>query len=185
MSSERNHGLNTAPFDGDARVDFRLAAARRRLAESCGQEDAIEALREIAGNFLGSEEIGLFQFDVGTKKIGMLWSFGIDPEHCDLLRCMGDVGLQRIARGECHVEFAAESGVGSGTGTRAFVPIRLANDTVAVLAILRLLPQKVGFDRADLDLLALLSNEAGKALFGSTLKNSTLETMTGGSETRT
>jgi hypothetical protein len=35
------------------------------------------------------------------------------------------------------------------------------------LAILQLLPQKAGFDAADMRLLKLLSDEAGKALFDS------------------
>jgi hypothetical protein len=49
---------------------------------------------------------------------------------------------------------------------RAFVPIRSANQTIAILAILRLLPQKLDFDRADMELFKLLSDEAAKALFG-------------------
>ena len=175
MNSENKYGLTAASHDADAKVDFRLAAARRRLVESCGKEDAIEALREIAGNFLGSEEICLFQLDVRTKEIEIVWSFGIDPADCDLLGCLGDVALRRIAQGECHVELAPD---GSAAGTKAFVPVGLANGTVAVMAILRLLPQKLGFDRTDMDLLALLSEEAGSAIFGPTLKTPTRETMT-------
>ncbi|HLX83551.1 MAG TPA: GAF domain-containing protein [Terriglobales bacterium] len=175
MNSENKYGLTTVSHDADAKVDFRLAAARRRLAESCGKEDAIEALREIAGNFLGSEEICLFLLNVRTKEIEIVWSFGIDPANCDLLGCLSDVGVRRIAEGECHVELASD---GSVAGTKAFVPIRVANDTVAVVAILRLLPQKLGFDRTDMDLLALLSEEAGGAIFGPTLKTPTRETMT-------
>ena len=61
-----------------------------------------------------------------------------------------------------------EAGADAGNGAkrvRAFVPIRVGDKTVAVLAILQLLPQKAGFDKGDMELLAFLSNEAGQALF--------------------
>ncbi|MGP8093174.1 MAG: hypothetical protein ACLP72_07600 [Candidatus Sulfotelmatobacter sp.] len=149
---------------------MRLGAARRRLEESSGQSDAIEALREIVSNLLGSEEIALFEVDRKTADMRLLWSFGIDAAACNPLRALHEVGLQRMAKGECHVEMPADDSVGSAAKTQAFVPLRMANHTVAVLAILRLLPQKLGFDRPDMDLLSLLSEEAGKALFGSIAK---------------
>jgi hypothetical protein len=49
---------------------------------------------------------------------------------------------------------------------QAFIPIRVANQTIAILAILRLLPQKAAFDRSDMELFKLLSDEAAKPLFG-------------------
>jgi hypothetical protein len=146
--------------------DLRLAAARKRLAESTGQEDAIDGVREIAANFLGSEEIGLFRLDRRPATFQPLWSCGIDLESYDLLRTLGDAGLQRILRGECHVELAARGRSGAAAKPQAFIPIRAANQTVAVLALLRLLPQKLAFDRSDLDLFQLLSDEAAQPLFG-------------------
>ena len=52
--------------ESDAMNDLRLGAARKRLAESRGQEDAIDGVREIVANFLGSEELGLFRVDRGN-----------------------------------------------------------------------------------------------------------------------
>ena len=146
--------------------DLRLGAARKRLAESRGQEDAIEGVREIVANFLGSEEIGLFRVDRRTAKLHVFWSFGIDPEKYDLLRALGDAGLERVMRGECHVDLAARDCSGAMAKVQAFVPIRCANQTIAILAILRLLPQKLAFDRSDMELFKLLSDEAAKPLFG-------------------
>jgi GAF domain len=143
-----------------------LGAARRRLAECSGQREAIEAVREIVSNFLGSEEMALFHADCQNAEFQTLWSFGIEPEKCNLFWALNEEGLERILRGECHVEAGADAGNGE-KNVRAFVPIRVANDTVAVLAILQLLPQKAGFDKADLELLTLLSDQAGKALFHS------------------
>jgi hypothetical protein len=150
--------------DLDLVNDLRLEAARRRLAEASDKEDALEAVREIVGNLLGCEEMGLFQVDSGVR---MLWSFGIDPHQHNAFSNLGDEGLHRVMRGECHFESTSDDGNGSVCRMQAFVPLRRASQTVAVLAILKLLPQKQGFDRPDMNLLALLSEEAGKALFGS------------------
>jgi hypothetical protein len=150
----------------DATNDLRLAAARKRLAESRGQDDALEGVREIVANFLGSEEMGLFRLNGSTKTFPIFWSFGIDPEKYDLLLALGDAGLRRVIGGECHVELAARDRSGTVAKVQAFVPIRLANQTIAILAILRLLPQKHGFDASDMELFKLLSDEAALPLFG-------------------
>ena len=166
MKSEKSNAFGVKPSATDPMNDLRLAAARERLAESRDQEDAIDGLREIVANFLGSEEIGLFRVDRSTSTFQVFWSFGIDLEKYDLLRALGDVGLQRVMRGECHVELGARDSLGAMAKAQAFVPIRLAGQTIAILAILRLLPQKLAFDKSDMELFKLLSDEAAQPLFG-------------------
>ena len=144
--------------------DLRLGAARKRLANCRGQEDAIEAVREIVANFLGSEEMALFDFR--SDEARTLWSFGAHAEKCNPLEHLGEKELESIVRGECRVENINGHST-SAKKLRALVPLRLKDHTVGVLAILQLLPQKSGFDEADMDLLQLLSDEAGKALFDS------------------
>jgi hypothetical protein len=146
--------------------DLRLEAARKRLAESRDQDDAIEGLREIVANFLGSEEFGLFIVDRTQGVFRATWSFGIELDSYDLMLALGDAGVQRVMRGEFHVEGARRDGCALSARVKAFIPIRQAGQTIAILAILRLLPQKIAFDRSDLDLFKLLSEEAGKPLFG-------------------
>lgn len=164
MKSDKH---NASGLDGaNPMNDVRLRAARKRLAESSGQEDAIDGVREIVGNFLGSEELGLFKVGRGTATFHVFWSFGIDLEQYDLRRALGAAGLERVMRGECHVELAPGEHAGEMGRARAFVPIRVANQTIAILAILRLLPQKLDFDGADMELFKLLSSEAAQALFG-------------------
>jgi hypothetical protein len=166
MSGDKSNAYAAKTASSDAIDDLRLRAARKRLVESSGQEDAIEGVREIVANFLGSEEMGLFRVDRRTATFQVFWSFGIDLERYDLLQDLGDAGLQRVMRGECHVEFGGCNSTGERGKAQAFVPISVADQTIAVLAILRLLPQKGGFDRSDMDLFKLLSNEAAKPLFG-------------------
>jgi hypothetical protein len=150
----------------EALSDLRVGAARKRLAESTGPDDAIEGLREIVANFLGSEEMGLFHFDRRTEKFQAFWSFGIDLSEYDLLFALGDAGFQRVMRGECHVEVGARERSAALAKGKAFIPINVAGQPIAILAILRLLPQKLAFDKSDMDLFRLLSEESAKHLFG-------------------
>ena len=166
MNSNESNASGPKAAAAEAMNDVRLAAARKRLAESSGQEDAIEGLREIVANFLGSEEMGLFKVESRTATFEAFWSFGIDLENYDLLRALGDTGLQRVMRGECHIEFVAREHFGGMGKAQAFIPIGFAHQTMAILAILRLLPQKLAFDRSDMELFKLLSEESAKPLFG-------------------
>jgi GAF domain-containing protein len=153
----------------DSMNELRLEAARKRLAESTGPEDAIDGLREIVATFLGSEELGLFRVDCGSATFQAFWSFGTDLKEYDLRGVLGDAGLQRVMRGEYHVELAAGERSGRSPKARAFIPIRFSNQTIAILAILRLLPQKLAFDASDIELFKLLSDEAATPLFGQSL----------------
>jgi len=166
MRTEKSNVRGAKSNGIDATSDLRLEAARRRLAESCHQEDALEGLREIVANFLGSEEFGLFTVDRTQGVFRAAWSFGIELDHYDLMLALGDTGVQRVMRGEPHVEGARRDGHALSAKVKAFIPIREAGQTIAILAILRLLPQKIAFDRSDLDLFKLLSEEAGKPIFG-------------------
>ncbi|MGD0987611.1 MAG: hypothetical protein ABR874_07360 [Candidatus Sulfotelmatobacter sp.] len=152
-------------MNADSMNEARLRAARKRLADSRDQEDAIDGLREIVGAFLGSEEMGLFTVDRRTASFRVFWSFGIDLENYDLQKALGDTGHQRVMRGECHINLSGRDHTGKGLA-QAFVPIIVAKQTIAIVAILRLLPQKTAFDRSDFELFNLLSNEAGPLLFG-------------------
>jgi GAF domain-containing protein len=173
MNREQNNASgDSAPANSTS--ELRLGAARKRLAESTGQEDAIDGLREIVATFLGSEELGLFRVDRSTSSFRAFWSFGIDLKDYDLLAALGDSGLQRVMRGEHHVEVSAREHSGVLPRAQAFVPIRFANQTVAILAILRLLPQKLAFDGHDLELFQLLSNEAAAPLFGESVSETNL-----------
>lgn len=153
----------------ESMTEMRLATARKRLAASCDQQDALEGLREIVGTFLGSEEVGLFTADGGAASFKIFWSFGVDLENYDLDKALGKVGRERVMRGEHHVDVAGYDFRGKGEILQAFIPIKVDQRIVAVLAMLRLLPQKNGFDRSDFELFRMLTNEAGAPLFGGML----------------
>jgi hypothetical protein len=143
--------------------DPRLEAAQRRLRESVGQADTLEAIREIVTNLLGCEEIGLFTVNNGSS--ALLWSFGIDTEKHATLKSFQEAGLQRVLQGELCVTEVADEKFADRPPLRAFIPMLRDGRTVAVLVMLKLLPQKLGLDDADIHLVNLLSSEAGRALF--------------------
>ena len=163
MNFDNSNGL-AASRAVDPTNDVRLATARKRLAESRDKADAIEGLREIVANLLGSEEIGLFSIDQTTGAFQVCWSFGADLENYDLTRALGQAGLQRVMRGECQIDVSRKREQAI-TEARAFIPIRVEKQTIAIIAILRLLPQKLDFDAADMELFKLLSDEAAKPIF--------------------
>jgi hypothetical protein len=164
-----NPGAAAAKAAAESMTEMRLATARKRLAASCDQQDALEGLREIVGTFLGSEEVGLFAVDEGAASFKIFWSFGVDLENYDLRNALGKDGRERVMRGEYHLGTASNDRGGNGELVQAFIPVKLAERTAAVLAILRLLPQKNGFDRSDFELFQVLTNEAGAPLFGKML----------------
>lgn len=148
------------------REDPRLEAARRRLRESVSEADALEGIREVVTNLLGCEEIGIFVIE-NDGHSELLWSFGIDKRRHGTLESFKEFALDLVMRGEVQVvEVSSEGRDYCGNPpSRAFVPISLNGRTVAVLVLLRLLPQKLGFDEADIKIVKLISAEAGRSLF--------------------
>lgn len=151
---------------------FQVEVARRRLADTTGHEDALEAIRDIVANLLGSEEIALFSVGKGQSVLSLYWSFGIDAAQHRTLAAGTSPRLQRVIEGEPYLEGARASEQDGDLvdAFNAFVPIRLESRTVAVLGIRSLLPQKTCFDESDVQLLRFLSGEAGKALFSEKVK---------------
>jgi len=145
--------------------DPRLEAAQKRLRESASRAETLEAIREIVTNLLGCEEIGLFTLEHG--KSGLFWSLGIDPQKHGNLESFADCALERVRQGEYHIaRVSCEGHAGRlNPALRVFIPICVNGQTVGVLVMLRLLPQKVGFDESDIQLVKLLSRESGRALF--------------------
>lgn len=166
MNAHQNNGIGAKRSQVDSGHEVRLSAARKRLAESKDQQDALEGLREIVANFIGSEEMGLFRVDRRNATFEAYWAFGIDLANYDLPRALGEAGLRRVMQGESHVAPTPTDRFSMATKAQAFVPINVADQTVAILAILRLLPQKNGFDHSDMRLFKLLSDEAATPLFG-------------------
>jgi hypothetical protein len=160
--------LKTNGTTTSAVKDYGLQVAQRRLADTAGREDTLEAIRDIVTNLLGSEEIALFTVDKRREFLILLWSFGIAAARNRRLVAGANPILQRVIDGEPYLE-GARSRRQDGDPVdefNALVPILLDGRTVAVLGIRSLLPQKPALDEFDVKLLRFLSAEAGKTLFG-------------------
>jgi hypothetical protein len=143
--------------------DLRLEAARRRLREVAGHDDILEALREIVTNLLGCEEMGLFSAKAEDSRL--LWSFGVNAQDYKTLSSFNQSGLDEVRRGEIYVEKSTDEPSGGAIPLRIFVPIYACGQVAAVLVLLRLLPQKTGFDETDVKVAMILSHEVGRKLF--------------------
>ncbi len=165
--STKNKALHPTFVDGAD--ELKLEAAMLRLRHSTDEENALEAIREIVANLLGSEEMGLYKVDESKGVLWLYWSFGIDPDTNRMLDTVHEPVLQQVIGGEIYLKNSGGDidGSGSDAKTTAYVPLRYRGGVVAVLAILSWLPQKKNFDRSDVEILRLLSNDAATALFDS------------------
>lgn len=159
--SERLALLLTKEDGQDARVE----AAQVRLQEVTDRQDAYEAIREIVANLFGSEEMVLFGVDPPKHLWWKLWSFGVTDEDCCIWQVLNEPVLNKLFSGEVFISGKLSVGE-DASPVSAFVPITLGGQTVAVLVIFRLLRQKTEVEVADLDLLKVITDSAGNALFG-------------------
>src|SRR5215831_17751203 len=105
--------------------DFQLEVAQRRLADAVDREDALDAIRDIVTNLLGSEEIALFAVEQDQAILSLFWSFGIDAAQHSTLVAGANPLLRRVIDGEPYVEGADRDRNGDLINFKAFVPIRL------------------------------------------------------------
>lgn len=141
-------------------VDLRPEAARKRLRECKSQGDACEAIREIVSNLLGCEEMALFEVRRERGRPSLIWSFEIEPKLLHLPEKFSGAAFPGEIAGE------AIATVGNADEPSALVPIRFQGEMAGVLVLVRLLPQKTRLEEQDRGVLSVISEEAGKALFG-------------------
>jgi GAF domain-containing protein len=163
--STRNKALR--PTFSEGTDELKVEAAMLRLRYSTDEENALEAIREIVANLLGSEEMGMYKVDEDKAVLWLYWSFGLDPEAHLMLDTLHEPVLQQVIRGEIYLKNSGGDidGSDSDAKTTAYVPLRYRGRVVAVLAIFSWLPQKKNFDESDVEILKVLSNEAATALF--------------------
>jgi len=141
----------------------RMYTAVCQLNEVRDRSEALRVIQEVVINFLGSEEVGLFERRPGGT-LELVSSIGIDREALGTL----EVGFGLIGRcaasslvylvGDDEAEPLPQE-----TGLTACVPLRSNHGTAGVIAIFRLLPQKKALAPEDRDLLEMLASQAGAA----------------------
>ena len=144
----------------------RLHAASTRLIQAVDQGQVFEAIGEIIGNLIGSEEVAIFRYCATEQTLSPVWSTGVPEE---LLRQFA-LGVGRVGR-------AAHEGASQFRDGRpaapllpceanltVSVPLKLDRQVIGVIVILGLLPQKNGLEWADFELLKFLETYGAVAV---------------------
>ncbi len=139
-----------------------LYAALERLHGAASRAEALAAIQEIVVNFVGSEELAVFERRGGT--LALAHAFGVAARALDAL----DLREGAIARaGATGRAYVAGRGAPAGAGEEdltAAIPLKAWDGVQGVLAIFRLLGHKPGLDESDHAVFELLSAHAGVAL---------------------
>ena len=144
----------------------KIYAARIRLQHVVDQADGLDAIREIAANLIGCEQLAVYKVDHSAAALWLYWSFGIDPNQYAVLDAVKNPNLKEVLTGS--IVFAAgdrsRNLLAVEDHVSAIVPIIVSDAVVAVIVLFRLLPQKTAFDVADRELCRVLSGSAGRAI---------------------
>jgi len=152
---ERNHFLLT-----------RLNAASARLVQSLEHGEVFEAIAEIIGNLIGSEEVAIFDYCPTDKNFRLAWSWGVEAG-----------ALQPFLSGAGMFGRAVQQGVSQfqdrqlGTARLPFeknltacIILKSSREVVGLIAIFGLLPQKNCLEWVDYELLKFLETYAAVAI---------------------
>ena len=144
----------------------KVYAARMRLQNAVDQADALDAIREIAGNLIGTEELAVFKVDKKRSELWLYWSFGIDPNKHAVLEVSRKQTLKQVLSGKCvyRLRLSHENLLSTDDPVSALIPIQVGGNTLAVIVLFRLFPHKPGLDDVDRELCEVLSNCAGRAI---------------------
>ncbi|MEM7349663.1 MAG: GAF domain-containing protein [Acidobacteriota bacterium] len=147
-----------------------LYVAGYRLHGTLERSEVLAAIQEIIINLVGCEELAIFETDVESAALRLIGSFGIDAEVFGRIALTPGAGIigHVAASGEAYlmggVERASRSPLDEHLS--ACIPLRVEDRVCGVIAMFRLLPQKEkGLGALDLEMLDLLSAQAGTALY--------------------
>jgi len=168
MTSVRNEevGNPNQALTAELTAQAKLYAARMRLQDALDQADALEAIREVVANLMGSEQLAVYKVDKQKAALWLYWSFGIDPNKYAVLDVMREPHLEAVL--DRKIVTRGDNGddrlLSVDDPVTALVPILVGGEAAAVLVIFRLLPQKRIFEAVDRQICEVLSNCAGRAI---------------------
>ena len=159
-------GSETRERTQDIGDQAKVYAARMRMQNALDQADALDGIREIAGNLIGTEEVAVFKVDKKRSELWLYWSFGVDPNKHAVLEVSREQKLKQVLSGKCvfRLRLSNENLLSTDDPVSALIPIRLDGSTVAVIVLFRLFPHKSGLDAVDHEICEVLSNCAGRAI---------------------
>lgn len=159
-------GSETRQRAQDIGDQAKVYAARMRMQNALDQADALDGIREIAGNLIGSEEVAVFKVDKQRSELWLYWSFGVDPNKHAVLEVSREPKLKKVLGGKCvfRLPLSKENLLSTDDPVSALIPILLDGATVAVIVLFRLFPYKRTLEAVDHEICDVLSNCAGRAI---------------------
>lgn len=144
----------------------KVYATRMRLQNVADQAEALDAIREIAGNLIGTEQVAVFKADKKRSEFWLYWSFGIDPNKHSVLEVNREPYLQQALTGKPVFRplNSRENLLSTDDPVSALVPILVNGSTSAVIVLFRLFPHKPGIEAVDREICDVLANCAGRAV---------------------
>jgi hypothetical protein len=144
----------------------KVYAARMRLQHAIDQADALDAIREIAANLIGTEEVAVFKVDKKRSELWLYWSFGVDPNKHSVLEVSREPKLKQVLGGKpaYRLRLSNENLLSTDDPVSALVPILVDGSACAVIVLFRLFPHKPGIEPVDQEICEVLSNCAGRAI---------------------
>ena len=150
----------------DVGLQAKVYAARMRLQNAIDQADALDAIREIAGNLIGTEQVAVFKVDKKRSELWLYWAFGVDPNKHSVLVVNREPNLKQVLKGKAvfRLRLSNENLLSSDDPVSALVPILVDGTPAAVIVLFRLFPHKPGIEPVDREICEVLSNCAGRAV---------------------
>lgn len=149
-----------------------LYVASYRLHGALDRDDLIAALLEIVANVIGCEEALILEMRPGGATLELSGSVGLDTEPFRQIPVGRGIIGQCAADGELYVADGSrpEPRRSEETHLSACIPLKLQGQITGVIALFRLLPQKVsGYESLDHEVFDLLGTHAATALYCSAL----------------
>ena len=162
-SPAKNEGQNAAQVLGN---QAKVYAARMRLQNAMDQADALDAIREIAGNLIGTEEVAVFKIDNERSELWLYWSSGVDPNKHSVLEVHREPRLKQVLNGKpvFRLKLSAENLLSTDDPVNALIPVLVDGSACAVIVLFRLFPHKAEIEPVDREICDVLSNCAGRAV---------------------
>jgi hypothetical protein len=152
---ERNHFLL-----------MRLNAASARLIQSLDRGEVFEAIAEIIGNLIGSEEVAIFDYCSADQNFSLAWSWGVEASTLQPFLCGASMFGRVVQQGVSQFQDRQP-----GTACLPFeknltacVILKSSREVVGLIAIFGLLPQKNCLEWVDYELLKFLETYAAVAI---------------------
>ena len=141
-----------------------LFIAVHRLHSTLDRSQVLQALEEIVASLVGCEEMAVFERQGADAALMPVATVGLAPGTVTPLRAPTGL-LQQVLK-------SGQTWIGDGSGAAIFgqpvtacVPLNVDGEITGVLVLFRLLSHKMALEPADIELLDVLSQHVGTALY--------------------